>query len=119
MKKKTKIILAISIPVGVIALTISAFFIYVSVGQYKAGDKAITALNSKEVEITQNNDYIFFNGSGSKDALILYPGAKVESKAYSPLALSIAKSGTDVFILECPFNIALFSQYKYKDVIKD
>ena len=50
--------------------------------------------------------------------LIIYPGAKVEPKAYSPLAYDIAQSGYLVLIVPMLLNLAVLGVDKADGVIK-
>lgn len=47
------------------------------------------------------------NVEPGKDALVFYPGALVESRAYVPLARTIAERGTPVVIVPMPFDLAI------------
>jgi dienelactone hydrolase len=49
--------------------------------------------------------------------LILYPGGRVDWRAYAPLAEDIAKNGILVSIVKMPFNLAVFGIDKAGDVI--
>ena len=81
------------IPVLVIALLIAAFLIYT--GQYyRAGDVAHSMLQSSETVLVTRTDYGWlFDGPSEGDALIFYPGAKVEETAYAPLLHALAEAG--------------------------
>lgn len=50
--------------------------------------------------------------------LILYPGAKVNAKAYAPLAKAVAENGYEVVIANMPFNFAMISPNKADKVIE-
>lgn len=52
----------------------------------------------------------FFDGSGTENAMVFYPGAKVEADAYAPLLRRIAAAGTDCFLCRMPLNIALLDR---------
>lgn len=65
----------------------------------------VTSLNVKMEKI--DGGY-FFDGPGDEDALIFYPGAKVESLAYAPLMKTLAENGVDCFLAEMPFRMAIF-----------
>ena len=75
----------------------------------KAEDEALEALKSEgTLEYTESDTYYAFRNKGSDCALIVYPGARIDEKAYSVLAKSIAQSGIDVYVIKAPFHIALF-----------
>lgn len=115
-KRKIKIILLIIssiLLIGLIGLTIY-LCIYseaVDVDEYLTSDEYVT--------ITDKGNYYIFDGSGSDDALIFYPGAKVDTKAYAPIMHMIAKEGIDCFLVDMPFHLAIFGSNKANDVIKD
>jgi hypothetical protein len=49
---------------------------------------------------------LYFDGPGDQDALVFYPGAKVEYTAYAPLLSQIAEEGLDCFLIKMPLNLA-------------
>ena len=55
---------------------------------------------------------IFVDGSGTRDAVIFYPGAKVEYTSYLPLCVKLAEQGIDCFLVEMPFHLAIFGMNK-------
>lgn len=81
---------------------------------YRADETASAALNgngSVEVRYVNkgaNGNVILFDGEGTDTALVFYPGAKVEYTAYAPLMLRLAENGIDCFIVEMPYNMAIF-----------
>ena len=56
--------------------------------------------------IFDRGDYLF-DGPGDDRAMIFYPGAKVDEKAYAPLLLKIAENGTDCVLVSMPLHFAL------------
>lgn len=81
------------IPVLVIALLIAAFLIYTG-RYYRAGDVARSMLESDETVLVTRTDYGWlFDGPSEGDALIFYPGAKVEETAYAPLLHAVTEEG--------------------------
>ena len=53
------------------------------------------------------------NGAG----FILYPGARVDPRAYAPLAAGIAASGSVVVVAPMLFNLAVLSPERAQDII--
>ena len=47
-----------------------------------------------------------FDGPGSADAFVFYPGARVECTAYAPLLRTLAEQGIDCFLVKMPLNMA-------------
>lgn len=60
-----------------------------------------------QTEEVQDEDFYFFDGEGTENILIFYPGAKVEAIAYAPLMKKLAESGTDCILCKMPLNFAL------------
>lgn len=75
-----------------------------------------------------NNDVFVEEGNVTKfipketisdTGIIIYPGARVDVKAYSPLANRLAQNGYKVFAADMPFNMAIFSSHKADKIIED
>ena len=104
MRKKLRWI----IPVAILALVASAFFIYTGI-YYRADEAAYKAMGSDErVEVIRTDYGWLFDGPAEETALIFYPGAKVEAKAYAPMLRMLAEEGMDVCLVEMPFRLAFF-----------
>lgn len=115
MNKKLKVILY-AILIIIIALLI--FSVYYVNDYYHAESSVASYLNGNEnvtVEKTSNGYYL--DGPGTDNALIFYPGAKVEYTSYIPLLMNISNSGVDCFIVEMPFNIAFFGKDNADNII--
>ena len=69
------------------------------------------------VKIEEIEEGLFLDGMGNRDALIFYPGAKVEYTSYIPLFYHLADQGMDVFLLHMPCNFAFFGKNKADDII--
>ena len=96
------------IPLVVIVLLAGAFLLYT--GQYYHADTdAQAALESDEAVSVTPTDYGWlFDGPSETDALIFYPGAKVEEAAYAPLLHRLAAQGMDVCLVRMPYRLAFF-----------
>ena len=107
MKKKIKNILAIILIVLVIIVV--AFSIYVR-DIYDASELAYDSLTtSEEVKLIENEGIIHFKPiQDSVTGIIFYPGGKVDEVAYAPLTKELAQEGYETFIVEMPFNLAVF-----------
>ncbi len=104
-------ILAI-ILVTLVFLTATYFGNYYSYGSY--AKKAMKSTDT--VEVKREDDYIFFDGPGSDKAVIFYPGAKVATEAYAPLAQGLAKKGFDCFLIEMPLHFSMFGYERASEV---
>ncbi len=116
-RKKKKVRRALLLIILLFLLLIGIFFGYVSV-YYHADEAALAALRSDgAVTVTQTGTGWFFDGPSKTDALIFYPGGKVEETAYAPLLRQIADGQMDVFLLSVPFRLAVLSPGKAADVM--
>ena len=84
---------------------------------YQPGDTAAAALEETgSVQVTETEEYILFDGAGTEDALVFYPGARVEAAAYSPLMMRLAENGTDCFLCRMKYNFAMLDAEAAEDV---
>lgn len=88
---------------------------------YKPGQLALDSLVSDDkVEITVDGNITFTpKGTEATKGFILYPGAKVDAKAYAPLCRKIAENGYEVVILDMYLNFAMLSPNKAEKIIKE
>ena len=71
-------------PLAIAALLLFALLLYIG-SYYRADADAEAALASDETVRVRSADFgWFFDGPSETDALIFYPGAKVEAEAYAP-----------------------------------
>ena len=88
---------------------LGVIIIWYSSDSYAATDRAAEYLAGTETTTVSETDFgLFFDGPGDEAALVFYPGGKVEYTAYAPLMFKIAESGTDCFLCEMPYNLAVF-----------
>ncbi len=68
---------------------------------------------------TSNESWLTFvpDGGPPQTGLILYPGARVDYRAYAPTAQAIADNGYFVIIVRMPLNFAIFDASAAADVI--
>ena len=119
-KKKVCLIVLICM----IAIFAGSFLIYTQ-QYYRADADALAALESDgSVEVSRTVYGWLFDGPSESDALIFYPGAKVEETAYAPLLHLLAEQGMDVCLVKMPFRLAFFgidkadrllSEYNYEN----
>lgn len=71
------------------------------------------------VRFEQINDWLVFTpeGSGRTSGLILYPGGRVDYRAYGPHARAIAMEGFTVIIVPMPLNLAFLGINRAEEVI--
>jgi hypothetical protein len=116
MKKSILIYLLISI--AVLLAVISVAFLIWAGSPMQPMPEALAAMQASNVSQMEPEGWLVFrpvesNGTG----LILYPGARVDPRAYAPQALQIAEDGYLVIITPMLLNLAVFGINKADDVI--
>ena len=107
------------IPVLVFILAGITFLFYTK-QYYHADEAAYHSLESDDnVRVMQTEYGFLFHGPSETDALIFYPGGKVEEIAYAPLLHSLAGQGMDVCLVKMPFRLALFGVNKADQVMEE
>ena len=113
MNKKLKRL----IPILAVFILIIIFLVYTG-SYYHADVTAQAALVSDDVvRVSQTSFGWYFDGPSEQDALIFYPGAKVEETAYAPLLNLLARGGMDVCLVSMPFHLAIFGANKATSVM--
>ena len=110
MKKRiTAIALALT-------LVIAAVFAIYAGDYYKAEPEALAALESGgSVTVSRTDAGYIFDGPGA-DALIFYPGGKVEHTAYAPLMRRLAENGLDAILVKMPFRLAILAPFRARSI---
>ena len=77
-------------------------------GTYAHASPAAAALlqGSDTVQVKAMDRGWLLDGPGIRDALVFYPGGKVEPTAYLPLLTALAEDGIDCFLVQMPLNMA-------------
>jgi len=100
--------IVMAVILGIVAALVVAMAVYFH-QYYQADHTALEAMKgSADVSVTQGTKSYLFDGPGTENALIFYPGAKVETYAYAPLLLQIAETGTDCILADMPLHFAIF-----------
>ena len=99
-KKSRNVILVV---VGVLVIIFGTLFLY-SNDYYRSEVSVEDCISDTQCIIEEIADGIFVDGTGNKEAIIFYPGAKVEYTAYLPLCVKLAEQGIDCFLVEMPFG---------------
>lgn len=100
-----------------IVALLTAFFAY-CLPYYHV--QAVSDLFADEaVTVTDEGKYFFYDGPGTDEALIFYPGAKVDEQAYGPLMTELAEAGTDCFLVKMPLHIAIFGKNRANAIIHE
>ena len=107
------------IPLALLCLCAAAFLLF-ALDYYRADASAEAALRSDAlVRVERTEHGWFFDGPERDDALIFYPGAKVEAAAYAPLLRRVAAGGTDVFLVEMPLRFAFLGMDRAEEVMAE
>lgn len=108
MQKKLRTVHKILLGILVVAILLAgAFLLYVS-DYYQAAVDSQERTIFRDVSVLDANDALIADPGNVKTALILYPGGKVDHRAYEPLALRIAQAGILCIVPKMPFNLAVF-----------
>ncbi|MBE5923630.1 MAG: hypothetical protein E7271_04060 [Lachnospiraceae bacterium] len=87
---------------------------------YQAQESAFDSIKSDDIVSVENIDEgYFFDGPGTNDALVFYPGAKIQPEAYAPLLHRLAQEGVDCFLVVMPQDMAMFGINSANDIIND
>ncbi len=113
----------LTIILGVVFCLLAAFAVVTAVFLsvvYEPDDYAYAMLESDGIVDVNEVDFgFFFDGPGETEALIFYPGARVEPEAYAPLLHGIASRGVDVFVVRMPLNLAILNVDAAEKVLRD
>ncbi len=94
---------------GVIGLLLGGFLIWASTPAQPMPEvyNLAPGLNST----SSHTDWLIFapDDVTPNTGLILYPGGRVDFRAYAPVAQAIAKEGYQVFLVRMPLNLAVFN----------
>ena len=105
---------------GIIAAVLAVVCVWYISDYYHASDEVGRFISGQgDVHVDSIREGLFLDGPGSENALIFYPGGKVEYTAYLPMLYDLAEGGTDVFLLKMPANLAFFGIKKADDIIAD
>lgn len=81
--------------------------------------EALTALQSDPQVTVQQGDWIVFTPATATPTtgLILYPGGRVDERAYAPAAHALAAQGYLVVLVPMPLNFAVFAPDRAAEVV--
>lgn len=104
---------------ALIDVLVIAFLLWAS-AYYHADDTAVKAMQSDGVvTVEQTKSGWLFDGPSDDKALIFYPGAKVDAKAYAPLLRLLAQEDMDVYLVNMPLHLAFFGIGKAGEIIEN
>jgi hypothetical protein len=99
-------------------LAVAAFVIWASTGPGPMPE-ALAALQSDDTVRVEAEPWLIFRPAGDQPTtgLILYPGGRVDARAYAPIARAVAQDGFLVVIVPMPLNLAFFAPDRAAEVI--
>lgn len=101
-KAKRKVILLV-----IILIFMAVWGWYIN-DYYHAEHPKIAIQSTDQVKVSRTGTGYLYDGPGEDTALIFYPGAKVEDRAYAPLLKELAGQGVDCYLVHMPANLAMF-----------
>jgi len=114
MKRGRRLLWIALATVAVLAL---AFGVYVS-SFYRATGSAMACLDSEDgLRVKRVEGAFCIETPGATDALVFYPGGKVQAEAYLPLIKRLAGDGLDCYLVKMPFNLAVFGVNRIEGVM--
>jgi hypothetical protein len=96
------------------------FFVWANT-PYQPEAYALDSLKSNQtVHFANLNRWLVFTPVDmvTTTGLIIYPGARVDARAYAPQASAIAEAGFTVVVVPMPLNLAFFGLNRASDVIQ-
>ena len=103
--------------ISAVIIYFGSAFVYFGIYSH-AGEKALQYMQSDDaVKVSEVDTGYFFDGPGTENALIFYPGAKVDEKAYAQLMHELAADGTDCYLLSMPLHMAFMAPGKAGRVV--
>lgn len=110
----------ISLSALVVVLVVGVTIAY-QVMKYEPLAEAKQAMKSDSTVTirSEKNAYRFDPADGNviQPSVIFYPGGLVDAESYAPLARKLAEVGHRVYIVEMPFDLAIFGQNRANELI--
>jgi pimeloyl-ACP methyl ester carboxylesterase len=115
MRKPPRIILTLS---GLLLVLLAVGFVVWGETPARPMPDALAALNSDVQVSVTSGDWLVFAPTTSEPTtgFIVYPGGRVDFRAYAPAAHQIAAQGYLVVIVRMPLNLAVFGASRASDV---
>ncbi len=109
--------IGVSITTGLLLILLYAW----AVIPFTVMDEAREVLEDQSYEITRHRKYISIRQPGStpSQGIILYPGARVDSEAYAPLARIFADAGWLAVLVQMPLDLAVLGKDRALVVIDE
>jgi poly(3-hydroxybutyrate) depolymerase len=95
-------------------------FVWWALSPYEPDDVAVAALESDEYVVVEETEAAWLFTPADTEphvGLVIYPGGRVDARAYAPLAREVAEMGYLVAITPMPLNLAVFAPDAAQGVI--
>lgn len=86
---------------------------------YVAKDVDDFLVGNERVAVQKTSYGYLFDGEEEENALVFYPGARVEETAYAPLLFELAENGVDCYLMKMPFHMAIFRPSAAEKVVDE
>ena len=117
LKRAPKVLIALVI--GLVSFGLASFG-YLSTYSHADSSAYESFESDVTVAVQETENGYFFDGPGdTTNAIVFYPGAKVDEAAYAPLLHRIAEHGVDCFLVHMPFHMAIFGSGSMSPLMAD
>jgi len=115
MITKKRVLLALGL---ILAIAVAGFLLWAN-NSLPPMPEALSAMQSdSQVQVTEDGWIVFQPVGVQPDTgVILYPGGRVDPRAYAPAARAIAEQGYQVVIVPMPLNLAVLAPDRAEGVI--
>ena len=109
-KKEKSFIVKRAAMAAAVLLAVLAVSSGIYVNTYYHADASVGAflVSDEQVRVEKTEYGWLLDGPSEENAMVFYPGAKVEETAYAPLLHRFAEEGMDVCLVKMPFHLAIF-----------
>lgn len=112
----------IGIGIALLALLViggGAFFVWANQASQPMPEALAAMQSTSTVEFSEQNGWLVYKPVGAEPTtgLVIYPGGKVDYRAYAPTAQAIAEQGYLVVIPPMPLNLAFFDTNAAEKII--
>ena len=118
-KKEKSFIVKRAAMAAAVLLAVLAVSSGIYVNTYYHADASVGAflVSDEQVRVEKTEYGWLLDGPSEENAMVFYPGAKVEETAYAPLLHRFAEEGMDVCLVKMPFRLAFLGIGKASDVM--
>ncbi|MCU0520936.1 MAG: alpha/beta hydrolase [Anaerolineae bacterium] len=118
-KNRKRLVRGLRIVLAVIAVAVAGFVIWGSTPLSPSSEARAALLSDGSVTVTDDEWLTFAPASvAPTTGLVLYPGGRVDPRAYAQLARALAARGTLVVIVPMPLNLAVLAPGRAAEVIE-